>query len=118
MIIGTRNGDGMIPRFDESKIAPGLPGCQNVGVTRSSAAIMCQYRCLRWPVVVLACALATIARAEVHVEGDSTAARVTTSQETISEVLAALAALFISSTAPPFVSTQAPMQSIRARSER
>jgi hypothetical protein len=56
------------------------------------AAIMRQYRCSRWPVVVLACALATIARAEVHVEGDSTAARVTTSQETISEVLSALAA--------------------------
>jgi hypothetical protein len=55
------------------------------------AVIMRQYRCSRWPVVVLACVLATIARAEVRVEGDSTAARVTTSQETISEVLSALA---------------------------
>ena len=53
---------------------------------------MRQYRCSRWPIVVLACALATIARAEVRVEGDSTAVRVTTSQETISEVLSALAA--------------------------
>src|SRR6516165_7871225 len=53
---------------------------------------MRQYRSLRWPVVALACALATIARAEVHVEGDATAARVTTNQETISEVLSALAA--------------------------
>jgi hypothetical protein len=57
-----------------------------------SAAIMRQYRCLRWPVVVLACALATVARAEVHVEGDSAAVRVTTSQETVSNVLSALAA--------------------------
>jgi hypothetical protein len=56
------------------------------------AVIMRQYRCSRWPIVVLACALATIARAEVRVEGDSTAVRVTTSQETISEVLSALAA--------------------------
>jgi hypothetical protein len=35
---------------------------------------------------------ATIARAEVHVEGDLTAVRVTTSQEPISDVLSALAA--------------------------
>jgi len=56
------------------------------------AAIMRQYRCSRWLVVVLACTLATIARAEVRVEGDTTAMRVTTSRETISEVLSALAA--------------------------
>jgi hypothetical protein len=53
---------------------------------------MSQYRCSRWPVVVLACALATTARAEVRVEGDSNAVRVTTSQDTISEVLSAMAA--------------------------
>jgi hypothetical protein len=56
------------------------------------AVIMRQYRCSRWLVVVLACALATIARAEVRVEGDPAAMRVTTSRETISEVLSALAA--------------------------
>ena len=38
------------------------------------------------------CTLATIARAEVHVEGDLTAVRVTTSHDAISDVLSALAA--------------------------
>ena len=55
--------------------------------------IMCQYRRSCWLLAaVLMCTLATIARAEVHVEGDPTAVRVTTSQDAISDVLSALAA--------------------------
>jgi hypothetical protein len=40
----------------------------------------------------LVCGIATIARAEVHVEGSQTALRVTTSQNTIADVLSALRA--------------------------
>jgi len=44
--------------------------------------------------VALTCGLATIASAEVHVEGNTTAVRVTTGQDTINDVLSALAAVF------------------------
>ena len=44
--------------------------------------------------VALNCGLATIACAEVHIEGSPAAVRVTTSQDTISDVLSALAAAF------------------------
>ena len=54
--------------------------------------MMRQYRRSCWLLAVLMCTLATIARAEVHVEGDPTAVRVTTSQDAISDVLSALAA--------------------------
>ena len=54
--------------------------------------MMRQNRPSRWLLAALACTLATIARAEVHVEGDPTAVRVTTSQDAISDVLSALAA--------------------------
>jgi hypothetical protein len=43
---------------------------------------------------VLTCGLATIACAEVHVEGNPTAVRVTTAQDAIADVLSALAATF------------------------
>jgi hypothetical protein len=54
--------------------------------------IMRQYRRSRWLLAILACTLATIARAEVRVEGNLTAVRVTTSNDAISDVLSALAA--------------------------
>jgi hypothetical protein len=44
--------------------------------------------------VVFVCSLPTIARAEVHVEGSPAVVRVTTSRDTISDVLSALAATF------------------------
>jgi hypothetical protein len=44
--------------------------------------------------VVFVCSLPTITRAEVHVEGSPPAVRVTTSRDTISDVLSALAATF------------------------
>jgi|SRR5215467_8494446 len=44
--------------------------------------------------VVLTCGVATIASAEVHVEGNTMAVRVTTGQDTIDDVLSALAAVF------------------------
>jgi hypothetical protein len=44
--------------------------------------------------VVFACSLPTITCAEVHVEGSPPAVRVTTSRDTISDVLSALAATF------------------------
>ena len=44
--------------------------------------------------VVLVCSLPTIASAEVHVEGNPAAVRVSTSRNTISDVLSALAATF------------------------
>ena len=44
--------------------------------------------------VALNCGLATIACAEVHIEGSPAAVRVTTSQDTISDVLSAFAAAF------------------------
>jgi hypothetical protein len=44
--------------------------------------------------VAFMCSLPTFARAEVHVEGSSGAVRVTTSRDTISDVLSALAATF------------------------
>jgi hypothetical protein len=43
---------------------------------------------------VITCALTTIARAEVHVEGTATAVRVTTGQDNIADVLSALAGPF------------------------
>src|SRR5215470_7026790 len=43
---------------------------------------------------VFMCSLLTIARAEVHVEGNPAGVRVTTSRDTISDVLSALAATF------------------------
>jgi hypothetical protein len=45
-------------------------------------------------VTVLACGLATSASAEVHVEGDLSALRVTASGDTLSDVLSAFGALF------------------------
>ena len=60
-------------------------------VTRITA-IMRQNRRLHWLLAILACTFATMARAEVHVEGDPTAVRITTSQDAISDVLSALAA--------------------------
>jgi hypothetical protein len=53
---------------------------------------MRQYRRSCWLLAVLLCSLATIARAEVRVEGDLAAVRVTTSRDAISDVLSALAA--------------------------
>ena len=44
--------------------------------------------------VVFVCSLPTIARAEVHVEGSPAGVRVTTSRNTIADVLSALAATF------------------------
>jgi hypothetical protein len=44
--------------------------------------------------VVFACSLPTITRAEVHIEGSPSAVRITTSRDTISDVLSALAATF------------------------
>jgi hypothetical protein len=51
-------------------------------------------RCLFSLATSLMCGLATIACAEVHVEGSPTAVRVTTSQDTIADVLSAFAATF------------------------
>jgi hypothetical protein len=45
-------------------------------------------------VTVLACSLATTARAEVQVEGNPAEVRVTTSKDTISDVLSAFGATF------------------------
>jgi uncharacterized protein YabE (DUF348 family) len=50
--------------------------------------------CLLGAVTVLACGLATGASAEVDVEGDLSALRMTTSGDTLSDVLAALGASF------------------------
>jgi hypothetical protein len=44
--------------------------------------------------VVFVCSLPTIARAEVHVEGSAAVVRITTSRDTISDVLSALAVTF------------------------
>ena len=57
-------------------------------------ASMNQRRCLFAMSVVLVCSLPTIASAEVHVEGNPAAVRVSTSRDTISDVLSALAATF------------------------
>jgi len=57
-------------------------------------ASMNQRRCLFAMSVVLVCSLPTIASAEVHVEGNPAAVRVSTSRNTISDVLSALAATF------------------------
>ena len=45
-----------------------------------------------WSAAVLACALATAARAEVRIEGTPAALQVTTRQDAVADVLAALAA--------------------------
>src|SRR5215468_182841 len=57
-------------------------------------ASMNQRRCVFALSVVFACSLPTIARAEVHVEGSPAVVRVSTSRDTISDVLSALAATF------------------------
>jgi hypothetical protein len=49
--------------------------------------------CLLWAVTALACAMATTASAEIHVEGDLSALRVTTSGDALSDVLSAFGAL-------------------------
>jgi hypothetical protein len=49
--------------------------------------------CLLAAMTALACGLATAASAEVHVEGNLSALRVTTSGDTLSDVLSAFAAL-------------------------
>jgi hypothetical protein len=68
--------------------------CSHAGIgrDRDHSAVLRQYRRSWWLLAVLGCTLATIARAEVHVEGDLTAVRVTTSHDAISDVLSALAA--------------------------
>jgi hypothetical protein len=53
-----------------------------------------QRRCAFGLATALTCVLATIACAEVQVEGSPAAVRVTTSQDAISDVLSALAAAF------------------------
>jgi hypothetical protein len=55
---------------------------------------MRQHRCLFGLATALTCVLATIARAEVHVEGSLAAVRVTTSKDAISDVLSAFAVTF------------------------
>jgi hypothetical protein len=57
-------------------------------------ATMRQRQCSFGLAMALTCGLATIACAEVQVEGSAAAVRVTTSQDTISDVLAAFATLF------------------------
>src|SRR5215470_16960568 len=57
-------------------------------------ASMKQRRCAFALSVVFVCSLPTIAGAEVHVEGNPAGVRVTTSRDTISDVLSALAATF------------------------
>jgi hypothetical protein len=57
-------------------------------------ASMHQRQCVFALSVGFVCSLATIASAEVHVEGSPAAVRVTTSRDTISNVLSALAATF------------------------
>jgi len=57
-------------------------------------ASMHQHRSVFAVVFVFMCSLLTIARAEVHVEGSPAWVRVTTSRNTISDVLSALAATF------------------------
>ncbi|HEY4405555.1 MAG TPA: hypothetical protein VGN55_13000 [Xanthobacteraceae bacterium] len=52
-------------------------------------------QCLLGPAAgLMMCALATIARAEVHIDGNPAAVRVTTSQDAISDVLLAIGANF------------------------
>ena len=51
-------------------------------------------RCSFVLVTALACGLATVARAEVQVEGNPAEVRVTTSKDTISDVLSAFGATF------------------------
>ena len=55
---------------------------------------MRQRRCLSGLATALTCGLATIACAEVHVEGSPSAVRVTTSQDAVSHVLSAFSATF------------------------
>ena len=55
---------------------------------------MNQRKCVFAVTVALVCSLPTIAGAEVHVEGSPAAVSVTTSRDTISDVLLALAATF------------------------
>jgi hypothetical protein len=57
-------------------------------------AILGKRRCLLAAVTALACGLATTASAEVHVEGDLRALRVTASGDTLSNVLSAFGSLF------------------------
>jgi hypothetical protein len=54
----------------------------------------CVLRFALVPTAVLACSLATIARAEVKIEGSLAAVRVTTDQEAISDVLSAFGDAF------------------------
>jgi hypothetical protein len=49
---------------------------------------------LRLATALMLCGLATVARAEVRVDGSATAVRVTTSQDAISDVLSAIGATF------------------------
>jgi hypothetical protein len=55
---------------------------------------MRRHRCAFALATALTCGLATIARAEVHVEGSLAAVRVTTNQDPIADVLSAFAATF------------------------
>ena len=62
------------------------------GIVRRTS--MNQRRCVFALAAALVCSLPTTARAEVHVEGSPAAVRITTSRDTISNVLSALAATF------------------------
>jgi len=62
------------------------------GIVRRAS--MNQRRCAFALSVVFVCSLPTIASAEVHVEGSPALVRVSTSRDTISDVLSALAATF------------------------
>src|SRR5712691_8518976 len=55
---------------------------------------MRHHRCLFGLATALACGLATIVCAEVHLEGSPEAVRVTASQDPIADVLSAFAATF------------------------
>ena len=79
-MIGRGAGSGSHPAIDRDQDHP--------------AATMRHYRCAFRLSAMLMCSLAAIARAEVHVAGDPTAVRVTTSHDAISDVLSALAASF------------------------
>src|SRR5438094_298733 len=77
-----------------------------------------QCRCLIALSTALTCGLATIAYADVQVEGTPAAVRVTTNQETIADVLSAFAATFNVkyrtaiplTSVPPTASTTSPVR--------
>jgi hypothetical protein len=68
----------------------GLPGTDRIVVHT----IMRRQQCIFALVTTLACGLATMACAEVQIEGNPAEVRVTTSKDTISDVLSAFGATF------------------------